>query len=229
MSREVSSRGDMDSSASFTFAWLENNNKSIRSSQNQAGFTLASVSVCSFLLGFAFFVPVFPLSASSESDVDITRCGARGLRRVGHRVQVHRFSSDNATNPGPGGVLHRRHDVLGQRAAERVGGGDGRAPRCALTPRLHSRCPCRRTKDQSSFLKCRVWEAFLPQAAGRMMKKDCFILNSIFDELQLTTDLSNKSFSSLELWRLRCRDSLITRELCFLASLWLHVWEVVCT
>lgn len=130
MSREVSSRGDIDSSASFTFAWLENNNKSIRSSQNQAGFTLASVSVCSFRLGFAFFAPVFPLSASSESAVDISRCGARGLGRLGHRVQVHRFSSDNAPNPRPGGALRSRHDVLsGQPSRLAVGTPAPRAAR----------------------------------------------------------------------------------------------------
>lgn len=97
--------------------------KSICSSpQNQAGLLWLMFVFALFLLSFAFFVPVFPLSASSESYVDITWCEAWSLKRLGHGVQVHGdFCLITPQTVRLQCFLHLRHNIFRHQFAKQVG------------------------------------------------------------------------------------------------------------
>ena len=92
------------------------------SPQNQAGLLWLMFVFALFLLSFAFFVPVFPLSASSESYVDITWCKAWSLKRLGHGVQVHGdFCLITPQTVRLQCFLHLGHNIFRHQFAKQVG------------------------------------------------------------------------------------------------------------
>ena len=140
-----------------------------------------------FLLSFAFFVPVFPLSASSESYVDITWCEAWSWKRLGHGVQVHRdFCLITPQTLRLQCFLYLRHNIFRHQFAKQVG---CEYPACpwfvragvplSLPLTLWLNSHFRHTNKQSFFLKWRIQKIFLPQAVERI--SFFFFLNGLLN------------------------------------------------